>query len=215
MSVQSFIGCLTSSAGRSSFVSSLTMGIIHSRPHDIGLGPVTGQCGEQKQLGTKCNLGICAWAPLLMLPFSQGPTTSQALRMWRWGGHAPVLKISHLLERGSQVERLYCRARVGATRGTTLGAAVLTRRRDWRELRPWEWMSMSGGERRGMFKGTGQRTKFTWSTKLLPCPQARRYISSPLRLLGILFFLFSILNISHLGSRRVFYTLSRDLNLHA
>ena len=51
---------------------------------------------------------------------------------------------------------------------------------------------MSGGERRGMFKGTGQRTKFTWSTKVLPCPQARRYISSPLRLLGILFFLFSI-----------------------
>ena len=47
---------------------------------------------------------------------------------------------------------------------------------------------MSGGARRGMFKGTGQRTKFMWSTKALPCPQARRYISPPLRLLGVLFF---------------------------
>ena len=74
---------------------------------------------------------------------------------------------------------------------------------------------MSGGAKRGMFKGTGQRTKFMWSTKALPCPQARRYISPPLRLLGVLFFLFSILNISHLGSRGVFYTLFRDLNLHA
>lgn len=54
------IGCLNISAGRSSFVSPLTMGMIHSRPHDIGLGPVTGQRGEQKQFGTKCNLGIRA-----------------------------------------------------------------------------------------------------------------------------------------------------------
>ena len=53
------IGCLNIPASRSSFASSLTMGI-HSRPHDIGLGPVTGQRGEQKQLGIKYNSGIRA-----------------------------------------------------------------------------------------------------------------------------------------------------------
>ena len=64
-----------------------------------------------------------------------------------------------------------------------------------------------------MFKGTGQRAKFKWSTKVPPCPQARRYISPPLRLLGVLlffFFPFSTSNISHLGSRGVFYTLQRS-----
>lgn len=52
--------------------------------------------------------------------------------------------------------------------------------------------------------------KFMWSTKVLPCPQARRYISPPLGLLGVLFFPFSTSSISHLGSRGVFYTLQRS-----
>ena len=75
---------------------------------------------------------------------------------------------------------------------------------------------MSGGVRRGMLKGTGQRAKFKWSTKVPPCPQARRYIS-PIRLLGVLFFFFFrfLLQIFPIWGVGEYFILLRDLNLHA
>lgn len=88
------------------------------------------------------------------------------------------------------MERLYCRARVGATRrhntrscgadtekglkgAEALGVDEHVRRREKRDVQGHRSENQVHVEHQGA-----------------SCPQARRYISSPLRLLGILFFCF-------------------------